>query len=171
MKTAPNEIASITQISTPYIIAAEEGAIEEKESRNNHKVPKLAWSILDILIRFVLKHLGAECTFIRLGAECTFTRLALNILDSITDDCNVIEIALNILDSITDDCNDLEIDSSLSSSSSLITSLLIMLVMTCTLVFGVDGLEMHLEAELHIFGKLIQSNWVVKVTWYTLDTM
>ncbi|KAL4388538.1 hypothetical protein GQ457_09G020130 [Hibiscus cannabinus] len=30
---------------------------------------------IDILIRFVLKHLGAECTFIRLGAECTFTRL------------------------------------------------------------------------------------------------
>ncbi|KAL4325781.1 hypothetical protein GQ457_11G026820 [Hibiscus cannabinus] len=61
--------------------------------------------------------------------------------------------------------NDLEIDSSLSSSSSLITSLLIMLVMTCTLVSGVGSLEMHLEAELHIFGRLIQSNWVVKVTW------
>ncbi|KAL4317953.1 hypothetical protein GQ457_18G012780 [Hibiscus cannabinus] len=81
-----------------------EGAIEEKESRNNHK-GKLAWSI------------------------------------------------------------DLEIDSSLSSSSSLITILLIMLVMTCTLVSGVGGLEMHLEAELHIFGRLIQSNWIVKVTW------
>ncbi|KAL4296566.1 hypothetical protein GQ457_12G015590 [Hibiscus cannabinus] len=51
---------------------------------------------------------------------------------------------------------DLEIDNSLSSSSSLITSLLIMLVMTCTLVSGVGGLEMHLEAELHIFGRLIQ---------------
>ncbi|KAL4363334.1 hypothetical protein GQ457_04G020660 [Hibiscus cannabinus] len=81
-----------------------EGAIEEKESRNNHRGPKLAWSI------------------------------------------------------------DLEIDSSLSSSSSLVTCLLIMLVMTCTLVSGVGGLEMHLEAELHIFGRLIQSNWVVKVT-------
>ncbi|KAL4388768.1 hypothetical protein GQ457_09G005260 [Hibiscus cannabinus] len=56
------------------------GAIEEKESRNNHKGPKLAWSILDILIRFVLKHLGAECTFIRLGAECTFTRLGTYVL-------------------------------------------------------------------------------------------
>ncbi|KAL4340157.1 hypothetical protein GQ457_08G036040 [Hibiscus cannabinus] len=66
---------------------------------------------------------------------------------------------------------DIEIDSSLSSSSSLITSLLSMLVMTCTLVSDVGGLEMHLEAELHIIGKLIQSNWVVKVTWYTLDTM
>ncbi|KAL4362856.1 hypothetical protein GQ457_04G018940 [Hibiscus cannabinus] len=93
------------------IFGSKEGAIEEKESRNNHKGPKLAWSI------------------------------------------------------------DLEIDSSLSSSFSLITSLLIMLVMTCTLVSGVGGLEMHLEAELHIFERLIQSNWVVKVTWYTLDTM
>ncbi|KAL4280589.1 hypothetical protein GQ457_03G021380 [Hibiscus cannabinus] len=90
---------------------SKEGAIKEKESRNNHKGPKLAWSILDILIRFVLKHLGAECTFIRLGAD-----------------------------------------------SSLITSLLIMLVMTCTLVSCVGGLEMHLEAELHIFRRLIQSN-------------
>ncbi|KAL4341167.1 hypothetical protein GQ457_08G032960 [Hibiscus cannabinus] len=87
------------------MLRSKEGAIEEKESRNNHKGPKLAWSI------------------------------------------------------------DLEIDSSLSSSSSLITSLLIMLVMTCTLVSGVGGLEMHLEAELYIFGRLIQSKWVVKVTW------
>ncbi|KAL4278469.1 hypothetical protein GQ457_03G020500 [Hibiscus cannabinus] len=30
-----------------------------------------------------------------------------------------------------------------------------MLVMTCTLVSGVGGLEMHLEVELHIFGMLI----------------
>ncbi|KAL4362789.1 hypothetical protein GQ457_04G019770 [Hibiscus cannabinus] len=84
---------------------SKEGAIEEKESRNNHKGPKLAWSI------------------------------------------------------------DPEIDSSTFPYSDLIPSPSNILVMTCTLVSDVGDLEMHLEAELHIFGRLIQSNWVVKVTW------
>ncbi|KAL4377221.1 hypothetical protein GQ457_02G028760 [Hibiscus cannabinus] len=53
---------------------------------------------------------------------------------------------------------DPEIDSSTFSCSDLIPSPSNMLVMTCTLVSDVGGLEMHLEAELHIFGRLIQSN-------------
>ncbi|KAL4332434.1 hypothetical protein GQ457_07G005710 [Hibiscus cannabinus] len=97
--------ASHSGLGCVLMQGSKEGASKEKESRDNHKGPKLAWSI------------------------------------------------------------DLEIDILLSSSSSFITSLLIMLVMTCTLVSGVGGLEMYLEAELHIFGRLIQSNWVVKVTW------
>ncbi|KAL4339881.1 hypothetical protein GQ457_08G016150 [Hibiscus cannabinus] len=61
--------------------------------------------------------------------------------------------------------SDPEIDCSSFPCSDLIPSLFKMLVMICTLLSGVGGLEMHLEAELHIFGMLIQSNWVVKMTW------
>ncbi|KAL4282512.1 hypothetical protein GQ457_16G022250 [Hibiscus cannabinus] len=59
---------------------------------------------------------------------------------------------------------DPEIDSSSFPCSDSIPSLIEMLVMTCTLVSGVGGIEMHLETELHIFGTVLQSNWVVRMT-------
>ncbi|KAL4296458.1 hypothetical protein GQ457_12G012610 [Hibiscus cannabinus] len=60
---------------------------------------------------------------------------------------------------------DPEIDSSSFPCSDSISSLLKMLVMTCTSVSGVGGIEMHLETDLHIFGTVLQSNWVVRMTW------
>ncbi|KAL4367033.1 hypothetical protein GQ457_05G017760 [Hibiscus cannabinus] len=60
---------------------------------------------------------------------------------------------------------DPEIDSSSIPYSDSIPSLFKMLVMTCTVVSGVGGIEMHLETELHIFGTVFHSNWVVRVSW------
>ncbi|KAL4384047.1 hypothetical protein GQ457_15G017240 [Hibiscus cannabinus] len=51
------------------------------------------------------------------------------------------------------------------SFSDPIPSLIKMLVMTCTLVSGNGGIEMHLETKLHIFGAVLHSNWVVRVSW------
>ncbi|KAL4367743.1 hypothetical protein GQ457_05G022050 [Hibiscus cannabinus] len=60
---------------------------------------------------------------------------------------------------------DPEIDSSSILFSDPIPSLFKMLVMTCTVVSGNGGIEMHLETELHIFGTVLHSNWVVRVSW------
>ncbi|KAL4339218.1 hypothetical protein GQ457_08G027450 [Hibiscus cannabinus] len=57
---------------------------------------------------------------------------------------------------------DPEIDSLSIPYSDSIPSLFKMLVMTCTVVSGVGGIEMHLETELHIFGMVFHSNWVVR---------
>ncbi|KAL4333294.1 hypothetical protein GQ457_07G008150 [Hibiscus cannabinus] len=59
---------------------------------------------------------------------------------------------------------DPEIDSSSIPYSDSIPSLFKMLVMSCTVVSGVGGIEMHLETELHIFGTVFHSNWVVRVS-------